>query len=312
MKKIISIIGLIFACNLVVAQQDSQFSHDMYNQMAYNPGFAGSIGQMCATIIRRQQWQGGIEGVPTTTMFSLHGAFKFYGQEKSGIGLVIQQDELGFNKDFAAKTSFSHRKAIWKGYLGLGLELGIVNKALEADWKFPEGNEPDLASKDAVTAFDMGMGAYYQTNNMYVGFSVSHLNQARLKLESEKGGIADVNPYLKRHYFLTAGYMMQTPIALLEFMPSSLIKSDGAATQFSINATFLYNKRFWGGVTYRNLDAIVAMAGIELQNGIKFGYAYDITTTRIGYGSHEILLSYTFDILKESGTPQRYKSVRFL
>ena len=81
--------------------------------------------------------------------------------------------------------------------------------------------------------------------------------------------------------------------------------------QYSINANVLYNKRFWGGITYRNRDAIILLAGVELKNGIKFGYAYDITTTKINRGSHELMINYSFDfeIIK---SPQRYKSVRFL
>jgi len=98
-------------------------------------------------------------------------------------------------------------------------------------------------------------------------------------------------------------------------MPSVLVKTDAASTQFDINALLKYNNQFWGGVSYRQTDAIVAMVGASFKD-INIGYAYDITTSAMGEnkrssGSHEIMLGYCFKIEIER-IPQSYRNVRFL
>ena len=45
------------------SQQDPQFTHNMFNQLAVNPGFAGGQGMLSAGMINRQQWMG-LEGNP--------------------------------------------------------------------------------------------------------------------------------------------------------------------------------------------------------------------------------------------------------
>jgi hypothetical protein len=53
--------------------------------------------------------------------------------------------------------------------------------------------------------------------------------------------------------------------------------------------------------------------GAELRNGIKFGYAYDISTSalsRYNSGSHEVFLAYS--VLLGKKKTHKYKSVRFL
>ena len=87
-----------------------------------------------------------------------------------------------------------------------------------------------------------------------------------------------------------------------------------ATAQFSLNAQIIYNKKFWGGLTYRYDDAIVPMVGIHLMNGISAGYSYDIVLTDVSAytsGSHELVLRYCFNA-DFNRTPGRYRSVRRL
>lgn len=104
------------------------------------------------------------------------------------------------------------------------------------------------------------------------------------------------------------------PNPLFEIMPMFVLKSDGKANQLYLNTNVRYNKRFWGGVSYRAGDAVVGILGIELINGLRVGYSYDFVTSKIGKyssGSHEFTLGYCFDLSLDK-TPQKYKSIRFL
>ena len=92
-----------------------------------------------------------------------------------------------------------------------------------------------------------------------------------------------------------------------------MLKSDLAGWQLDINTNLVYNDRLWGGITYRTQDAIALLMGLELINGLKVGYSFDLTTSAIarwGYGSHEIFIGYSVDL--DRNRSRKYKSVRFL
>jgi type IX secretion system PorP/SprF family membrane protein len=96
--------------------------------------------------------------------------------------------------------------------------------------------------------------------------------------------------------------------------PSFLLKGSGNIVQFDLNLTALVRDRYWGGLSYRFQDAVVVLGGVELANGVRIGYSYDITTSplaKVSGGSHEVVVGYTFDLNLDK-REKRYKSVRFL
>jgi hypothetical protein len=87
-----------------------------------------------------------------------------------------------------------------------------------------------------------------------------------------------------------------------------------------LNATMLYKKTLWFGVTFRTEDAIAPLIGYQTHVGkeqksmLRIGYSYDLTTSELSSyssGSHEIMLSYCFGI-KKVIKREVYKNVRFL
>lgn len=156
-------------------------------------------------------------------------------------------------------------------------------------------------------SFDLAFGLYYQTDKMYFGISAQHLNQPAITK-------ADNPSVLKRTYYLSSGYNLSLPNPSFEIIPSIFLVTDGVSSSLTVNTNVLYNKRIWGGVSYRLNDAITAMFGVELFSGVRLGYAYDYSlSTLSGYndGTHEFMVSYCFTLKKEK-PPQRYKSIRFL
>lgn len=313
MRYFISIL-LIVCAMPVLAQQDAQYSFFMFNNLAFNPGFAGSNDAICANVINRQQYMG-FEGYPSTTVFNIDAPISSIN---SGVGLTINSDKIGNEKRMNLLLAYAYRMNLGDGQLGLGLNLGILNSSLSGTWVSPEDlgvgsgsgvADPSIPQGDVShTALDFSFGAFYRIDNLYVGVSSTHLNQAKLDYA------AGDDSKLKRHYYIAAGYFYKLPNPIFEFRPSILIKSDGATSQIDVNASLLYNKMVWGGVSYRAGDAIVAMAGLELRNGIKFGYAFDFVTNKIGTynrASHEFILGYCFNISTNKSRGS-YKSVRIL
>ena len=313
MKRIFGILLLLFVGLPIMAQQDPATSHYMFNTLTYNPGIAGISGLICATAISRQQWTGFL-GAPSTTIFNVSSPLPIFNRN-SGIGLQIQSDNVGFDKNINLEGSYSYHLSVGSGKLGIGVSLGMLNKNLDPSWYVPSGGEHTPPSgdhaipenKESHVALDAGMGLYYDANDYYVAFSITHINQPKIKYT--KG-----EPYESRHYYATAGYIFQLANPAFEVIPSVLGVSDGKVMQVAVNSLVRYNKKIWGGVSYRADDALIGMVGVELYNGLKLGYSYDFTLSDIrksSSGSHEFMVNYCFDI-NLGKSPMKYKSIRFL
>ena len=295
------------------SQQDPLASHYMFNTLTYNPGISGISGMICATALNRQQWVG-FEGAPTTTIFNISTPLPIFNGN-NGAGLMIESDNIGFDKDINLSGAYSYHLDIGTGKLGIGVSLGMLNKKLEPVWEIPSGDIHTPASgdplipenKESYVAFDAGLGLYYNADKYYAALSVTHINQPKIKFT--KG-----MPYISRHYYLTAGYTLQLRNPSLELIPSALAFSDGKILQFTVTSLLRYNKKLWGGVSYRAGDALIGMIGLELYNGLRLGYAYDFTVSdmsKSNSGSHEFMVNYCFD-LNFGKSPMKYKSIRFL
>ena len=320
MKKLIISTALLFAGFAATAQQDAQFTQYMFNKLSVNPGSAGHNGGICGTLLTRSQWMG-FDGRPQTHLF---GADALLGN-KHGVGLSIFQDKLGIESSFVAKLAYSYHLMLGPGTLGIGLEVGLINKSFGDNFVAIDNpiNDPSIpnANTSAMT-FDAGFGLFYHIKDkMYVGISSLHIPQAELKDVADGGGPGAqgaLNYAQSRHYYIMAGYDWDVSGGSRKWVikPSILAKTDAASTQLDGNILALYNNLVWGGVSYRVQDAIAILAGVNIPQvpGLKLGVSYDITTSALGdhsSGSLEFMIKYCTSIVKP---PKRevYHSVRFL
>jgi type IX secretion system PorP/SprF family membrane protein len=317
MKKAAVTILLLVSTVLIAipgfSQQDPLTSQYMFNSLTFNPGIAGTSGMICATALNRQQWIG-FKGAPSTTVFNFSAPVSLF-KIKSGVGLLVESDNIGFDKDINLSAVYSYLMEIGQGTLGIGISLGMLNKTLNPEWQIPTGDgftPPDQdplipGTKESFVAFDAGFGLYYRADRYYASLSATHLTQPKIRFTK---GL----PYISRHYYLTAGYTVQLPNPSFELMPSVFAFSDGKAAQFTVTSLLRYNKKVWGGVSYRAGDALIGQVGLELYNGIRIGYAYDFPMSDIRKntsGSHEFMVNYCFD-LSLGRSSMKYKSIRFL
>jgi type IX secretion system PorP/SprF family membrane protein len=274
-------------------QQDAQFSQNMFNKLAYNPGFAGMNHGYCVSMIHRSQWVG-FPGAPVTTGFNANALIP---KMKGGLGFTAFQDKLGNEKNFAAGLSASHHINMFGGEVSLGARLGWMQKSFHNNWIATDGVPGDNSipvNAPSLSYFDLGAGAFYLGGNgMYLGLSMEHAYNT---------DISGSKKYFKNvpHYYVTAGTKINLPwVRGLSLRPSVLAKSDGRSTIFDINLLGFVNDRFWLGGSYRMTDAMVVMGGV-MWNRIKIGYSYDITTSAIRHyssNSHELLLSYCHPLI---------------
>jgi type IX secretion system PorP/SprF family membrane protein len=294
------------------AQQDPQFSQNRFNQLAVNPGFAGSSGLINFSILNRFQWVG-FPGAPVTTVFNTDAAIHLIGSN-DGIGFSVINDAIGFEKNISVGLNYSWRTRLGNGTLGSGVSLGLMNKNINLDMTGIDGSDlvnlsdPSLPKgKAGGVMADIGLGFYYQHKDYELAVSARHLNQPTLSFD--QSGIYS----LRRHYYLNGSYTLQMADERLQALPSFFFKTDATTWQADLNMTILFDRRIWGGIGYRIGDAIIITAGTELWNGIKFGYSYDMSVSalsRYNAGSHEFFLAYSVLLFKKHN--HKYKSVRFL
>ena len=302
MKKILFVLAISFFMTDLNAQQDAQFSQNMFNKLANNPGYTGSNQAIEAIGLFRSQWTG-FEGAPQTTNLSIHAPIELL---RGGLGLSIFSDQEAAYNNTNINLSYAYQAELAGGQLGIGLSFGMYQSGLDGSQLNPSQSGDNTIPTSEVTGstLDVGAGIYFNTQDVYFGLSSLHLTEPSIDVSD--GSIKQ----LKQHYFLIAGSYHELS-SLMSLNPSIYLKSDGSSSQLDINTNVIYNNKFWGGLSYRLDDGIVVIAGLELIQDLRLGLAYDIVTSEINKNSFEVMLGYDFDI-KVDTQIKRYKNPRFL
>jgi type IX secretion system PorP/SprF family membrane protein len=314
MKKRFCCLILLLVSALANSQQQYQVSQYMFSQMSYNPAYAGSQDQIELDALVRQQWYG-FPGAPVTATFNVNAPVKPF-RTQGGIGLSIVNDKIAITNQLQMAATYAFRFNVGNGKLAIGARAGFINNATKFSNLKPKDNNVTLPTDDRGFAFpDIDIGIYYNTEKAYLGFSSIHVSNPVLKYRT--GGFENYD--ITRTFSASAGYKFTFSNPLYELQPSVFTMSDFKITYTDFSSLVLYNKKLWGGLSYRTGNhifgnAIIFLLGIELKNGVKFGYSYDFVTSPIrkyNIGSHEITLRYGFKLNNEK-IPQKYKSIRFL
>ncbi len=305
MKKIIILILAVISVITVSAQQDPQFTQNMFNKLANNPGFAGSRGVIATSILHRSQWMGfSDDGAAASTQnFSVDAELPFlYG----GVGLNVVKDNIAEFSNLGLQASYAYRTELGVGQIGMGMSIGMYQSGLNGGaLKSAQSGDPVIPTGEVKgSSLDIGAGIYYNTQDVYIGLSSAHMTEPTVEWSDGQ------NFNLTRHYFLIAGYYHELS-SLLSLNPSIYLKSDGATSQLDINTNLIYNNKMWGGVSYRLDEGISLLAGMNVNEDLRFGLAYDVTMMNAMSNSLEFMLGYNFKI-KTNKAISKYKNPRFL
>jgi type IX secretion system PorP/SprF family membrane protein len=263
-------------------------------------------------VLGRQQWAG-LEGAPQTYTFSMQAPLK---NERVALGLNLISDIVGLEKRFYMFGDYSYLLPINEGMkLRLGLKGGFTNytnNLTEYSTNVPGSGIVDPAFQgeiDRKFVPNFGIGAFLYGEKYFVGFSIPKILSH--DFENNYNNLS-VNAEL-RHYFLTAGLVFDLG-ENLKFKPTMLTKATfssetGAPVELDLTANFLIKERFWLGAMYRTGDSYGFIAQWIIDNKLRIGYSYDITTTNLQNfhsGSHEVMISYEMRFLKEMFASPRY------
>ena len=307
MKTLYNIIAALFICHIfslkVEAQQSTQYTHYMYNQLNLNPAYAGTLPSFEAIAIYREQWAR-IDGAPTSQSLGLHTPLE---NERIGVGLNIQNDKLGPARQFYVNANVAYKLPITEtGQLSLGVKAGLKYFNLDfSDGNVSDPSDPAFQNNDGRFSPTLGIGAFYYESNWYLGLSVLDLLTDRY-YDNSSSNVSDE----QLQYFLTAGYVYDIN-ENLKLKPALLAKYlDGFPLVVDISANMLFYEKVSLGLAYRHEDALSILAGFRVFEDFFVSYSYDYTTSRLSNsntgGSHEFLLRYTMPQPTEVVESQRY------
>lgn len=319
-KLVVTIVGIVFA-STVFAQQQEQYSMYMMNNFLVNPAEGGTEEFIDLKLGYRAQWlgidnndlYGDRGGNPNTIFLSGHAPI---GKKTSrfedvdplphhAIGAMAASDGIGLWDVLNVKASYSYHLPVTHDLMvSFGAFAGIKQYKYDganAQYAPDFLGQADASFSNSQTKIlpDMSLGIWAYSSRYYVGISTFQLLGNNLDLSSPNSvtspQAADQvgTGSLARHFWVTGGYKVDLTDKYF-LVPSFVVKyAAPAAPQLDLNAKFRYEDKAWVGISYRNMDAVVALVGITYKSLIDIAYSYDIGISglNVGHtGSHEILL----------------------
>ncbi len=328
MKQIIFILTLLFSSIHVWGQQMPQFRQIAQSPSLYNPSAMGLHKQNYVSLIGKWQMLGfGYE--PKT--IALYGQYQVKKKPKTifnpgsriqkdftpvqkrktlvlkhTVGGQIISDNYGAFKYLEANGSYAVSIPIqskWKATVGL--RLGIRNNT------FSQSLGKVLNVQDVQLPYAGGDETYdaYAANNYR---SISMTSAAGITLSSKEGFISVSvqhggipNGFVKQTSFFDQrmhyNAMIGRTFAIssgLDIQPVLVVKKmSPAPISIELSTVATINYIFWLGINYQYNASAGIMAGMEVSDNLKIGYAIDFSTNRLNKfsnGGHEIYLSYGF------------------
>lgn len=300
MKKLILLVFFFLSILKASAQQDPHFTQYMNNMSVINPAYATATPAILNLgALYRYQWAG-VEGAPKTLTVFAHTPIN----QKIEAGFSLVSDNIGdgakkqtnFFADFAYVLQLDETQK-----LSFGLKAGV--SSISTNFNGFRLNSGDVSTDDAFaenineTVPNMGVGAYYFTDNYYVGLSATNLisgENSKSRAEFNSFGSQEI------HTFLTGGYVFDINEAFKLKPAAMAIFVKGAPVSVDLTANVLYNEKFELGAAYRFGDAVSLLMNVNVTPNLRVGYSYDYTTSNLSQfssGSHEIVLLYNLDLL---------------
>lgn len=276
----------------LMAQQESQYTQYMYNQMAINPAYAGSQDKTILFGQYRAQWVG-LEGAPKTANLSINSPISEMGH---GMGISFENDQIGPTQTNSFDVNFSYAIEL-ENYTMLYLGVKAGGSSFEVDYTKLRILHPETEMSGKLTQFspNIGTGIFLQADTWYAGLSVPRILETKFYDDVQNSLASE-----KMHFYLHGGYIFELNDNLL-FKPSALFKAvSGSPLAFDLSANFLINDKFTIGTAYRLNSSISGLVGFNISEQATIGYAYDYETTSIGNyarGSHEFFIKFNLEPL---------------
>lgn len=343
---IVIVFGLILLSNTDIKAQDPHFSQFYASPLTLNPALAGtSAGNYRVAVNYRDQWRGALDN-PLRT-FGAAGDLKFFLNDKVNRpdifagGFMFFSDQVSdfdLNTNQIAVVGAYHKSLDqnFDHYLGLGIQLGIVQKSINYedlffqdqfnsinDFNLPTG---ELLPANNFAFLDFAVGLNYSIaptkgRQYFAGIAYSHFTTPNVSFYKFDDS-PDLSLVRKNALFAKiTGYagMSMTTSENLEVQPRVLFLAQGPHTEVNFGTNFKYKLDDFGdkylhfGPWIRTVsnesgigvESIVASVGIEIKNML-IGLSYDhnlgdLISDRKGLNALEISITFLGEVDNDDG-----------
>lgn len=287
----------------VMGQQERQYSQFMYNKLAINPAFAGSVPSGTFTALYRNQWMG-FEGAPITQALSAN--FPFLSQ-RVGVGANLIRSTIGISEMWTLSGMYAYRLPLGNGYISGGMEgslryygVNYNNPSLRADQNLAADNALIVENTHVLTP-NVGLGVYYSDKQFYIGLSVPRILKSKMDFKNDLLVSREVS-----HFYVMSGYSIEfaqdislTPQVNLKFVKQSPVSVDA-------NVMVDFGMKYNAGLSYRSGgiydalgESIDVLFGLKIVDPLFLGLSYDIQLGTLGKytkGTIECFLRYSLPV----------------
>ena len=287
MKKLVSILIVLFSGLCVYAQSDAILTQQWLSRINCNPAATGNTNDVNIFLMHRTQWSKFDKNTAPQT--SLLNATNYFKSINSGLGLSLAYDKEGeMNTNYNAKLAYAyHFNLSEASLLSLGLGLNLQNRNINyLKMRMVFGDDPSIPSnidKENKTGIDFDFGFEFITDRFTLGASLNRIGKTSIeKLNSFKNG-QQLYAYARYRISVTEG---------LDLAPTASYVYANHMDVWEAGLTGFIANQIWVGAAYRWDVALAFYAGFEF-NLFRVGYAYDhyIKDSNNLGGTHEIMLS---------------------
>ncbi len=305
---------LILNISFNASAQDPEFTQFYANPIYLNPAMAGSHGCPRINLNHRNQWPS-LSGTFITNTLSYDQYFESIG---GGIAISFMNDMAGKNtlNWNAVNVAYSYHLAVNRKFsFLLGAQAGWNQKFL--DWsKLSFGDQIDPHSGFVYQTgdlprgrlngnwgtrgfFDASAGIVGFSEHFYFGFAAKHLNTPdQTLILSDEGSKLPMRftGHMGATIPLGGKSKYATPTSL---SPNVIYTYQDEFMQLNLGMIIKYGA-FTAGAYWREGDAFILLIGVD-SGTFKFGYSYDITTSKLtnaSGGSHELSMGFNLNCKK--------------
>lgn len=296
MKKTVIAFLLIYSCS-VQAQQLSQYSMYMFNNVLHNPAFLGTKKCGELRLGYRAQWLG-YDGHPSDMYASFNYQIKQrskpYIKARHGIGAYVESDKVGLTKSNQLMLGYAYHTPLGRNlYIGGGINAGLkqFSVASAADL-VPDPSDAAVASGSRFIYPDISVGVLVYNNKFYAGAALKNTVGNKLK-------VYGVDARLTRQLNVMAGTSFPVGRTGLIIYPSVLLKyAFGSPLALDVSVLFEPQKKLQFGLAYRGIkggDAVTGIVNFYIKPRWSVGYAYDFPISRLNKGTfqtHELTMAF--------------------
>jgi type IX secretion system PorP/SprF family membrane protein len=298
--------------------QDPQLTQFYAAPQYLNPAFTGLTVEHRFVANYRNQWP----GISKTYQTSMAAYDYNISNVSSGIGVFAMQDVAGTAglKHTQAGLSYAYRFTVRKTReLRLGLSasynlknLGFTKLTFNDQLVTGAATSNDATGLARKNYLDLGAGALYNAEKIWLGFSVKHLNKPNVSMIGQQEALPMTMSLHGGYRYIIDG--RSKTVIKKYFTASFNYRHELKYDQLDLGFYYFHapiNFGLWyRGIPFKNYpghvnnECLAILFGCEIpKRNVRVGYSYDLTISSLGLnntmGAHEISLIYEYSQKKK-------------